>query len=55
MDITDASEEEILALRSEGRAYAYALTHYAEATMEWLAYVDQHPRAKKADSAGEGR
>lgn len=54
LEITNASEEEMLALRREGLAYAHALTRYTDAAMAWLTYVDTHLRPKRADSAKEG-
>ena len=47
LNVRDASEEEIRAIRREGRAYAHALTQYSNATMAWLTYVDTHLRPEK--------
>ena len=48
---TNASAEELQAVRSEGRAYAQALTAYANAAMAWLTYVDTGLRSRKANHA----
>ena len=55
MDMTDASEEEMLAIRREGRAYAHALTHYTSATMAWLQFVDAqlHPKAREREASSD--
>lgn len=45
---TNASAEELQAVRREGRAYAQALTAYSNAAMAWLTYVDTGLRSKKA-------
>ena len=39
---TEVNADGMLALRNEGRAYAAAITHYSEATMAWLVFVDTH-------------
>ena len=44
-----------LALRSEGRACAQALTAYVNAMMAWLAYVDKAIDPEKAHGADAGR
>jgi len=36
------------ALRNEGRAYAAAVTHYSDATMAWLVFVDTYLHPGKA-------
>ena len=51
MEITDPNEDEMLAVRQAGRAYALALTQYSNATMAWLTYVDTHLHPKKAGEA----
>jgi len=38
---TGANADGACAFRREGRAYAQALTSYADATMAWLVFVDQ--------------
>ena len=50
MDVTEASERELRAMRAAGRDYANALTQYTNATMAWLSYADKHLRPKKAGS-----
>ena len=37
---TEASAEELLTVRREGRAYAQALTAYSNAGMTWLTYAE---------------
>jgi hypothetical protein len=39
---TEVNADGMLALRSEGRAYAAAIAQYSEATMAWLVFVDTH-------------
>ena len=53
MDV-EAQVDDAVGLVQAGRAYAAALTHYTEATMAWLLFVDTHLRTKRAASAGEG-
>lgn len=53
MQTPDPSEEEILAIRRDGRAYAHALMQYTSATMAWLQFVDAqlHPKAREKGSS----
>jgi hypothetical protein len=53
MDV-EAQVDGAFGLVQAGRAYAAALTHYAEATMAWLLFVDTQLCPKKAGRAGEG-
>lgn len=53
MDAAEAGEEEMLAIRREGRAYAQALSQYTNSTMAWLTYMDTHLRPKRAGGTGE--
>jgi hypothetical protein len=51
---TEQDSDTLVALGREGRDYAYALTRYTNATMEWLMYIDTQLRTRKSKAKGFG-